>query len=314
MIDFFSKWYATIQNNNTFLEKYRIYSVHRVFVRVLANILLSIYFRCTSRNSQYKLIENKKNDGRIIVSLTSFPARINKVWMVVESMLRQTHKPDMIILWLSNEQFSSLNVLPKNLLDLQSRGLRIELKDEDLRSHKKYYYAMKEYPDDFIITIDDDIFYRKNMISNLIKYSEKFPNAIIAQYTRRVVKYKQVLSSYSKWSDVYGEDTICNNLFFGSGGGTLFPTNSLYKDCLKTELFMNLSSLADDLWLNAMARLNKRRVIKTNASPLILPIINKNNTTLSSVNRDQNMNDVQIENIRNYYKKELGIDPFKYKE
>ena len=42
---------------------------------------------------------------KIIVSLTSFPGRINEVWICIESLMRQTFKPDAIELWLSLKQF-----------------------------------------------------------------------------------------------------------------------------------------------------------------------------------------------------------------
>ena len=51
--------------------------------------------------------------------------------------------------------------------------MKIEFKDEDLRSHKKYYYTIKEYPDDIMITVDDDIFYRSDMIAKLMAYHKK---------------------------------------------------------------------------------------------------------------------------------------------
>ena len=145
MVDFFNDWYSSVVFKNKFLRAIKFYSFYRFFIRVSANLVLPLYFLLTRRNKKYVLKESIKKNGRYIVSFTSFPARINNVWLVVESILRQTQKPDMIILWLSKKQFSSLDVLPKSLLNLQKRGLTIKLKDEDFRSHKKYYYFLKEY-------------------------------------------------------------------------------------------------------------------------------------------------------------------------
>lgn len=55
------------------------------------------------------------SEKKIVVSLTSFPARIKKVHIVIESLLNQTIKPDKIILWLSKEQFEHYYVLPSKL-------------------------------------------------------------------------------------------------------------------------------------------------------------------------------------------------------
>ena len=42
---------------------------------------------------------------RIIISLTSYPARIHIVYKVIESLIKQKEKADEIILWLSILEF-----------------------------------------------------------------------------------------------------------------------------------------------------------------------------------------------------------------
>ena len=39
---------------------------------------------------------------KVIVSLTSFPARIDKVYLCINSLLRQSFKADKVILWLAD--------------------------------------------------------------------------------------------------------------------------------------------------------------------------------------------------------------------
>ena len=118
-------------------------------------------------------IKKIKREQKIIVSLTTFPKRIDSVWITIETLLRQTVKPDEVILWLAKQQFDDLNVLPQKLLDLQRRGLTIRFCD-DLRSHKKYFYVMQEYPKDIIVLVDDDMFYPKDTINKLIKMHKKY--------------------------------------------------------------------------------------------------------------------------------------------
>ena len=119
MLDFYNSWYASIQHEeHPFLKKMRIYSVLRFCIRVLANITIPIYYVLTINNKKYSLLGGELKSGRIIVTLTSFPARVNRLWLVIESLLRQSHKPDMIILWLSKDQFSNLDLLPRSLLKL----------------------------------------------------------------------------------------------------------------------------------------------------------------------------------------------------
>lgn len=313
MVDFFDYLYWKIPRKSDLFNKLRVYSMLRFFVRVLSNILIPIYFRFTKYNIQYRLNSNNDKKKRIIVSLTSFPVRINRLWLVVETLFRQSVKPDMIILWLSRKQFSSLEELPCNLLEQQKRGLRIELRDDDLRSHKKYFYMLKEYPDDIMIIVDDDIFYRTDMISTLVASYKENHNSIIANYAFKMLYDKNGnLLPYNKWiNNNYISDSLCGyDIFFGSGGGTLFPINSLNKLVCSSMDFMHICPLADDVWLNAMCRINDYPVLRTAYNSLCLPVLNKNDIRLTTYNVLGEQNDIQILSVRNYCLKKLGIDPF----
>ena len=73
-------------------------------------------------------------------------------------MLHQTFLPKKIILWLSKEQFDKKD-LPDSLLSLENEVFEIRMVDGDIRSYKKSYYVLKEYPEDNVLLIDDDLFY-----------------------------------------------------------------------------------------------------------------------------------------------------------
>lgn len=122
-------------------------------------------------------LKKRKEKKRIIISLTSYPKRIGDVWITIETLLRQTVKPDMIILWLADTQFNGIESLPKKLIDLQKSGLTIRF-CKDLKSHKKYFYTMQEYPEDLIILVDDDMFYPYDMIEKLLKLHYEYPQDI----------------------------------------------------------------------------------------------------------------------------------------
>lgn len=308
MINFFSDKYSSIINKSTFLTRIRYYSTQRFLIRLLANIVLPIYFKLTANNLNYriKLFSGGKCD--ILVSLTSFPARINRVWLTVETILRQTYKPDKIILWLSKEQFPNFDNLPKNLLNLQNRGLKIELRDGDLKSHKKYYYTLQEYPNDIMITIDDDIYYRMNMLETLISYSNVYPNCIISNYSNLITRKGLILDNYTNWKSLKKE-SIGYDVFFGSGGGTLFPASCFHQDVLNHDVFIKICKNADDVWLNAMCRLNSKYVVKTDYNSSLLPVLNKQNITLASTNLSGE-NDIQIKLVIEYCKDKFGVDPF----
>lgn len=266
----------------------------RKFIRSISRIILPRYLA-----KPIKL--QIKKETEILVSLTSFPARINNVWQVVECMFRQTYKPRKIILWLSKDQFPDFNSIPRTLLDRVGDLFEIRIVEGDIRSHKKYYYVSKENPDSLIFLIDDDIYYPSDILERTVNMYDKYPNSIICNYGYHIgYEIDGSLKPYKQWKheENFSEES---DLFFGSGGGTLFVPNTLYKDLTNIVVARDLCPIADDIWLNAMVRLaNKSIVIVKNGN--ILPVFNSNNATLSSINVTQMKNDQQINSIEKHYK------------
>ena len=181
MSDFFNFLYSHIRGSNRVLLRLRAYSLLRYLVRSFANLVLPTYFRVTSKSRGHRLGDQSldRNTTGIIVSLTTYPGRIDTVWLAIETLLRQKIKPDMVILWLSKDQFPNLGTLPHSLLQLANRGLRIELRDGDLRSHKKYYFARQEFPNATLVLADDDIFYPSNMLKDLLSISRLYTGVVV---------------------------------------------------------------------------------------------------------------------------------------
>ena len=147
-----------------FLPNFKRYGFPGKVVNKLLEMMLKRIFDRTVpsylRRTQHKQghgLNTQERETKFIVSLTSFPARIDQIWISIECLLRQTVKPDALYLWLSKEQFAEQE-LPKSLTDLQERGLTVEFVDDDLKAHKKYYYAMQRHPEANIITVDDDLY------------------------------------------------------------------------------------------------------------------------------------------------------------
>lgn len=289
---------------NTLLQRVRFYGAINWLVSWAANIVLPIYFKATQNMPQYALSStSRKKGGRIIVSLTSYPVRIPDLWKVIETILRQTVKPDKIILYLTKSQIGSVDKLPTSLLNLQKRGLEIELLEEEIRSHTKYFGAFKQYPDDIVITVDDDLFYRTDLIANLLKWHEKYPDAIIANWVKEILP---TTDKYKEWPD--GNVPKVSNRFLLLGvSSVLYPSHCMYKDIFNVEMIKNLCLTADDVWLSCMALLQKTPIYFTGYRFGHIPVFIKNNTTLLSVN---NRNQIQIDNLNKYYQDAIGIRPF----
>lgn len=190
--------------------------------------------------------------SKIIVSLTSFPKRINTVDIVIKSMLKQSVKPDKILLYLSKEEFEKTK-LPQNLIKLQSNIFEIKF-CEDLKPHKKYYYVMQEYPDSIIITIDDDIFYPKDLILRLINSYNRFPNAVSCLRGHTIKLYdEETFAPYKKWCSEQKILDIPSLLVLPTGvGGVLYPPSCIPKSAFNKEKIKIECLFTDDLWLKWM--------------------------------------------------------------
>lgn len=205
-------------------------------------------------------ITTEKREIPIIVSVTSFPARINDVWISLEILFRQTVKPDMIILWLAESQFPDKKV-PDSLLKLQSRGLTIRF-CEDLRSHKKYYFAMKEFPNANIITFDDDLYYDKNVVKRVVELHQKHPGCISTNRAHEIKIKDGKVQPYSKWNHNAKNILFPSNALLQTGGaGTLYPPKSLSESAFDKNLIQTLCLHADDVWLKLMATLNDKKIV-----------------------------------------------------
>lgn len=293
-----------------FCKRLRIDSMLRHLIVFLSGLILPIYFIYTKKMKGNSLnsVQDLRNGRHIIVSLTSFPTRIDSVWLVVETLLRQKLKPHKVVLWLSKEQFVSIKSLPKPLLEQCSRGLEIRFVDGDIRSHKKYFYSFKEYSNDYVILVDDDILYPSNFIQEL--FTDMCEGCVNCSYGS-LMQYKDgKLLPYKFWRNTNGMKTDSPNFFFGSGGGTLLIPSDLHKDSVNIELAIKLCPKADDIWLNAMCRLNRLQVHKVR-SGLVFPIKIENNQALCTENIDQGLNDRQISSVQQFYISSIGVDPFK---
>lgn len=213
------------------------------------------------KTSKFGLNSSEKRDKKIIVSLTSFPQRINKVHITISHLLTQTLKPDKVILWLASDQFKNKEKdLPDSLLNLVQYGLEIEW-CEDIRSYKKLIPTLQKYSDDIIITYDDDIYYEQDSVEKLYKAHLENPNAICTNRYSRIL-FKQNSLKVAKSSKIYFEknnSTSKLNILIGCGG-VLYPPHSLHQDILNIEQIKTLVPTQDDIYFWAMAVLNDTKI------------------------------------------------------
>jgi glycosyltransferase involved in cell wall biosynthesis len=148
---------------------------------VLNNDTYSSLKKC--KNNQIACYTFKKIcPENIIVSFTSWKKRINCCSHIVDLMLKQTMCPNKIILNLSTDEFKNKELdLPKELLEKQNSIFEIYWVTKNTRVYKKIIPTLNRFPNDIIITVDDDIEYPSDYIETMyetyVYYGKKHPIA-----------------------------------------------------------------------------------------------------------------------------------------
>lgn len=289
--------------------------INRLAARIVKRILdrtVPNYF--LKSQEKYPVGVNQvPRDKDVIISFTSFPGRISDVWIVVECLFRQTYKADKIILWLSEKQFEGIE-LPKQLLDQKKRGLEICFVDDDLRSHKKYYYALEKFPNEIIITVDDDVYYHNEVIEKLVTFHQLYPNQVIANRGHEILfdKHTNKILPYRKWLHNVKKNKS-SFLFVPTGvGAVLYPPKTLTTKLLNVQKIKELCFHADDLWLKTGSLVTHSKVYITDYYKQEFITVGKTqNNKLVTFNSLNGGNDSQFKAILIYF--DLG-DLVDYKD
>lgn len=279
--------------------KSRIASIHRD--RVACDIALF------NRRGTLGLSEEPRTP-RLIVSLSTFPDRVYDVHFSIYSLLTQTCKPDQVVLWLAKDQFPhGEEDVPACVLDMKKHGLTLAW-CEDVKSYKKLIPALRSYPNDIIVTADDDIFYPPFWLERLYASYLEHPDAIAVHRALWIESNKRGPLPYAQWrfctSGTVGEPA---RIFPATGAGILLPpTLPLHEDIFCADLFMKLALWADDIWVWAMAGLAQRRIRVVEGCVAEITSVNPDREVSGELNstlwqRNKTENDITIRRVLDHY-------------
>lgn len=251
-------------------------------------------------------INSEPRQRKVIVSLTSYGRRVSEnLAVTIWSLLRQTYKPDAVILWLDKEKWNDA-LLPDCIKRLQKQGLTVKY-CKDVRSYTKLIPALEMFPDELIITVDDDLFYKSTTVQRLVEAYEKNPNRIYAHRAHRPLFDKDnKLKPYNDW-ELELAPTEMQPVFLTGCGGVLYDKKLLHDDILREDLYMKLAPNADDVWFYFMTVLKKTEtVVIPRKNCTYIPLDNfyqlfHKDARLAASNCKESRNDVQIRNVMEYY-------------
>lgn len=238
---------------------------------------------------------------KVIISLTSYPARIHLVHKVIESLFLQERAADEIVLWLSEMDFPKKNAeLPVELTSIENRmGFRIKWVKENLKSHKKYFYALQEYRECIVITVDDDMCYAKTMVGILLDSYFQHPNAVSARNVHRIFRKEQKIAPYMVWGSRKAEYINMERMDMCAIGvnGILYPPGCATEKWFDIEIIHNCAENQDDLWLKYNEIRDGIPIVYTGVGEEDVIIEESQNTLLSAGNVLKGGNDCCIEKL-----------------
>ena len=252
---------------------------------------LYVSIKCVSNNRKTHSIS-----AGLVVSLTSFPPRFNKLHLTLKGLLSQSITPDYVLLWIAEADFKYLT--PKILqLEQQCEWFEIR-KCEDIRSYKKLIPSLVEYPERYIVTADDDLFYPKDWLYKLTsKISDK--KEIIAHRVHTPLFTENAVLPYAEWS--HNSQGVGEVLFATGIGGILYPPNSFSEQVFNEAVFMDICSSADDIWFFWMARRNQTYVTWSECDLNLVNWRGTDESGLAVENVEHGKNDLCIGKMRKKY-------------
>ena len=308
-MDWYNLYWKLPDDNQWGVVGKAINRLGRRLVRKRMNVDLPEYYK--SNSVQIGINTAEKRERKLVCSLTSFPARIDEIWISIETIFRQTYKADEIILWLSKDQFLGRE-LPQSIQNCQEKGLTIRWVDGDLRSHKKYFYVLQEYKnkDVDVVLLDDDLYYPDRLLENLVSMAHRHPHSICATRVHKMTYNGEgQLKPYRQWIHNFNpkQEMCSGDLFFTSGAGTLIPSGIMPADTFNDEVFKQICFHADDVWLNMHAQKAGIYIYTNNTyNKDEISIGHSQDVKLVNENVLSGGNDKQIQAVMEYLNNNLG--------
>lgn len=251
--------------------------------------------------SKIALRWNFKSSGRrhrlpapLIVSLTSYPARFPTLHLTLKSLLSQSVKADRIVLWIAE---GDLAALPQKVTDLKKSGLEIR-STADTRSYKKILPALDHFPQAYICTADDDIYYWSTWLEELVTSVNGRDDVVSCHRGHKIkVQPSGEYLSYSQWEFDIGVVGEVENLFPTGVAGVLYSPRTLTHSPEDREDALGLCPNADDVWLYWIGRRNGARYMRPAHRRSLTLWKGSQETALWEANLTNGRNDTQIRQL-----------------
>lgn len=196
-----------------------------------------------------------ERSNNMVVSLTSFPARLKTVHFAIRSLYEQTSPPQEIHLWLGQDEVRGKNWLPGRLRALEDMGLHIHFADRTSHQYDKFLHNAELNADRPLVIVDDDVIYPPHAMETIWEGHLKYPDAVVSNRCH-LIQTDPVggLAPYGSWKREQRLPEPSHMLMPTGAGGVLYPKGFMaYPAVTDKKLILENAPYADDIWLKFCA-------------------------------------------------------------
>jgi hypothetical protein len=217
------------------------------------------------RRNRWSRVSVVDPSSPIDVVMTSYGARVESVFLALESIGRGSLRPRRLILYL--DDVASMSDLPRTLRRLMGRGLEVAIVPHGLGVHTKYwYYVQREEHSVDLVTSDDDILYPHDWLERIGRAAAVHPGQIVTPRAHRMTVGTDAVGPYETWRPC--DTTEPSFLHFATSvSGQLLPAAFLDEVAAAGTGFLQVSPSQDDVWLHHLAVGAGRRVAQVSDRP-----------------------------------------------
>ena len=157
---------------------------------------------------------------------------------------------------------------------------------------------------DIVITVDDDVFYRSNLIRDLVEEHKKRKEEIICTRAHKMKFVNGKLLPYKEWDYETIDIQESSHYLMATGvGGVLYPPEILPAYTFDKDKIIKLCLFADDVWLKAVEIKAGKKVyaIPATKTKYVVGIWGSEQVALNHSNVGENKNDQFIKNVFSYF-------------
>ena len=230
----------------------------------------------------------------LVVSLTSYPARFGTLALTLQGILRQSVRPDRVILWIAEGDFDRVSQDVLSVPELEVRTC------PDWRSYKKIVPTLIHHPNAFIVTADDDVYYAADWLEGLV-VAVRQGARIACHRAHRITLRDDRPAPYADWRHNVDAPERSPLTFLTGVSGVIYAPGVFHPDVTRADLFTRLAPSSDDVWLYWMHRLNGIQAQKIGARARILEWEGSQAQSLRAANLHGTGNDRAIDAMIAHY-------------